>query len=102
MALPLPDPFLGCDIILFLAFCSIFVALLLRRTALGWVVRRLSVTEEAAALPELETAQTQAKITTAALDVVREHLDGLSATEHTEAAAEVVQEYEVCADRAST
>ena len=35
------------------------------------------------------------------MEAVREHLDGANATEHTEAAAELVQEYEVRADRAS-
>ncbi|WP_043837802.1 Na+/H+ antiporter [Muricoccus aerilatus] len=100
-ALALPDPFPGRDIILFLAFCSIFVTLVIQGTTLGWVVRRLGVTEEVTALPEPETAQARSEITTAALEAVREHLDGAEATEHTEAAAELVQEYEVRADRAS-
>ncbi|WP_043359251.1 Na+/H+ antiporter [Belnapia sp. F-4-1] len=100
-ALALPEPFPGRDIILFLAFCSIFVTLVIQGTTLGWVVRRLGVTEEVATLPEPETAQARAEITTAALEAVREHLDGPEVTEHTDAAAEVVQEYEIRADRAS-
>jgi CPA1 family monovalent cation:H+ antiporter len=100
-ALALPEQFPGRDIILFLAFCSIFVTLVIQGTTLGWVVRRLGVTEEVTALPEPETAQARAEITTAALGVIREHMDGPEETEHTEAAAELVQEYEVRADRAS-
>jgi CPA1 family monovalent cation:H+ antiporter len=100
-ALALPEAFPGRDIILFLAFCSIFVTLVIQGTTLGWVVRRLGVTEEVTTLPEPETAQARAEITTAALEAVREHLESPEATEHTETAAEVVQEYEVRADRAS-
>jgi len=100
-ALALPEAFPGRDIILFLAFCSIFVTLVIQGTTLGWVVRRLKIIEEESALPEPETAQARAEIATAALDAVRQHLDGAEATEHTEAATELVQEYEVRADRAS-
>ncbi|MBI0539565.1 Na+/H+ antiporter [Roseomonas sp. KE2513] len=100
-ALALPEPFPGRDIILFLAFCSIFVTLVVQGTTLGWFVQWLGVTEEVTTLPEPETAQARAEITTAALDAIREHLDSPEATEHTEAAAELVQEYEVRADRAS-
>ena len=99
-ALALPEPFPGRDIILFLAFCSIFVTLVIQGTTLGWVVRRLGIEVEGT-LPEPETAQARAEIATAALEVVRQHLDAPEATEHTEAAAELVQEYEVRADRAS-
>ena len=100
-ALALPEAFPGRDIILFVAFCSIFVTLVIQGTTLSWVVRRLGITEEVAALPEPETAQARAEITTAALEAVREHLDGPEATEHTEAATELVQEYEVRVERAS-
>ena len=100
-ALALPEPFPGRDIILFLAFCSIFVTLVIQGTTLGWVVRRLGVIEEETALPEPETAQARAEIAAASLEAVREHLDGPETTEHTEAAAEMVQEYEVRAERAS-
>lgn len=100
-ALALPEAFPARDIILFLAFCAIFVTLVIQGTTLGWVVRHLGVTEEATALPEPETAQTRAEITMAALEAVREHLDSPEATEHTEAATELVQEYEVRAERAS-
>jgi NhaP-type Na+/H+ or K+/H+ antiporter len=100
-ALALPDPFPGRDIILFLAFCSIFVTLVFQGTTLGWLVRRLGVTEEETALPEPETAQARAEISAAALDAVRQHQDSPEAPEHTAAAAELVQEYEVRAERAS-
>ena len=100
-ALALPEPFPGRDIILFLAFCSIFVTLVIQGTTLGWLVRQLGVIEEVTALPEPETAQARAEITTAALAAVQEHLDGAEPTKHTEAAAELVQEYEVRAERAS-
>ncbi|MFC0386374.1 Na+/H+ antiporter [Muricoccus vinaceus] len=100
-ALALPEPFPGRDIILFLAFCSIFVTLVIQGTTLGWVVRRLGVVEEESALPEPETALARAEIATAALEAVRQHLDSTEITEHTEAAAELVQEYEVRAERAS-
>ncbi|SDB73061.1 Na+/H+ antiporter [Belnapia rosea] len=100
-ALALPEAFPGRDIILFLAFCSIFVTLVIQGTTLGWVVGRLGVTEEESVLPEPETAEARAEIATAALEAVRQHLDGPKPTEHTEAATELVQEYEVRAERAS-
>jgi NhaP-type Na+/H+ or K+/H+ antiporter len=100
-ALALPDPFPGRDIILFLAFCSIFVTLVFQGTTLGWLVRRLGVTQDQTMLPEPETAQARAEIAAAALEAVRQHQDSPEATEHVEAAGELVQEYEVRADRAS-
>lgn len=100
-ALALPEAFPGRDIILFLAFCSIFVTLVIQGTTLGWVVRRLGVTEEERPLPEPETAEARAEIAAAALEAIQQHINGPMATEHTEAAIELVQEYEVRAERAS-
>jgi CPA1 family monovalent cation:H+ antiporter len=100
-ALALPETFPSRDIILFLAFCAIFVTLVIQGTTLGWVVRRFGVIEEQAALPEPETAQARAEIATAALKAVQQHLDHPKASEHSEAAAELVQEYEVRAERAN-
>ena len=100
-ALALPEPFPARDTILFLAFCSIFVTLVLQGTTLGWVVRRLGVIEDDTTLPEPDTAQARSDIATAALDAVRRELDGPDGSEHAEAAAELIREYEVRADRAN-
>jgi CPA1 family monovalent cation:H+ antiporter len=100
-ALALPEPFPARDTILFLAFCSIFVTLVIQGTTLGWVVRRLGVIEDDSTLPEPDTAQARSDIATAALDAVRRELDGPDGSEHAEAAAELIREYEVRADRAS-
>lgn len=101
-ALALPESFPGRDLILFLAFCSIFVTLVVQGTSLGWVVKRLGLTEHDP-LPEPETGQARAEMAVAALEAVRQHLDTETAasSEQVEAAAELVQEYEVRAERAS-
>lgn len=100
-ALALPGDFPSRDVIVFLAFCAIFATLVLQGTTLGWVIRRLGAEEKETSLPEPETAQARAEIAAAALDAVREHVDGAPATEHAEAAAEVVSEYEARVERAS-
>ena len=100
-ALALPTQFPGRDIIIFLAFCSILATLVLQGTTLSWVVRRLKVVEAEASAPEPETAQARSEIAGAALDAVKAHLDEGTATEHSQAAAELVDEYEVRAERAS-
>ena len=100
-ALALPNQFPGRDIIIFLAFCSILATLVLQGTTLGWVVRRLNVTEPEATIPEPETSLARAEIAEAARDAVKAHLQDGAPTEHTEAAAELVQEYEVRVERAS-
>ena len=99
-ALALPAKFPGRDIIVFLAFCAIFATLVLQGTTLGWVIRHLGIEEQEAKLPEPDTAQARADITAASLEAVRTHLDS-NASEHSEAAAELVDEYEVRAERAS-
>lgn len=101
-ALALPEGFPGRDLILFLAFCSIFVTLVIQGTSLGWVIRRLGLTEPET-LPEPDTAQARAEMATAALEAVRQHLDdaNIDRDEQAEAAAELVEEYEVRAERAS-
>jgi NhaP-type Na+/H+ or K+/H+ antiporter len=100
-ALALPEQFPSRDIILFLAFCSIFVTLVLQGTTLGWLIRRIGLNEEDTPLPEPDTAHARAEIATAALEAVKEQLEGDQNGEHTQAAAELVQEYEVRAERAS-
>ena len=98
-ALALPENFPERDIILFLTFSAIVATLIVQGTTLGWLVRRLDVTEEAASLPEPETAQARAEIAAAALEAVKQHQD--VASPHVEAAGELLQEYEVRAERAS-
>jgi monovalent cation/hydrogen antiporter len=100
-ALALPAQFPGRDLIVFLAFCAILATLVLQGTTLGLVIRKLGVEEGEATLPEPETAQAHAESMVAALDAVKEHLGESGAPEHTEAAAELVQEYEVRAERTS-
>lgn len=101
VALSLPVGFPGRDIIVFLAFCAIFATLVLQGTTLGWVLRRLNVEEPVAMIPELETAQLRAEIAGAARDAVKAHVDTNESTQHSKAATELVDEYEVRADRAS-
>jgi monovalent cation/hydrogen antiporter len=98
-ALALPARFPGRDIIIFLALCSIFATLVLQGTTLGWLVRRLKVTEPEATVPEPETVQARAEIAGAARDAVKAHLEDGAETEHSAAAAELVEEYEVRAER---
>ena len=99
-ALALPLRFPGRDLIVFLAFCAIFATLVVQGTTLGWVIRRLGLEEEDSVLPAPDTAQVRAELAAASLDAVQEHLDD-DASEHGEAAAELVDEYQVRADRAS-
>lgn len=101
-ALALPEHFPGRDLILFLAFCAICATLLFQGTTLGWLVGRLGVVEDKPVLPEPETAEARADIATAALEAVRERLGDAGGTDdQASAAAELVQEYEVRAERAS-
>lgn len=101
-ALALPAQFPGRDLIVFLAFCAILATLVLQGTTLGWVIQRADVIEPETTLPEPDTAQARAEITGAALDAVKAQLGNEHAPdEHKEAAAELVQEYEVRAERAN-
>jgi len=99
-ALALPLRFPGRDIIVFLAFCAIFATLVIQGTTLGWVILRLGLEEESSSLPEPDTAQARAELAAASLEAVEEHLDA-DASEHGEAAAELVEEYKVRAERAN-
>jgi CPA1 family monovalent cation:H+ antiporter len=99
-ALALPLRFPGRDLIVFLAFCAIFATLVVQGTTLGWVIRRLGLEEDDTTLPEPDTAQARAELATASLEAVQEHL-GSDTSEHGEAAAELVEEYKVRAERAS-
>ena len=98
-ALALPVRFPGRDLIVFLAFCAIFATLVIQGTSLGWIIRRMGLEEEDTTLPEPDTAQARAEIAAASLDAVQEHLDS-DASEHGEAAIELVDEYKVRAERA--
>lgn len=100
-ALALPIHFPGRDIIIFLAFCSILATLILQGTTLGWVVRRLGVIEPELTVPEPDTSQARAEIAEAALDAVKAQLEDGTQSEQTEAASELIQEYEMRAERAS-
>ena len=85
----------------FLAFGAIFATLVVQGTTLGWVIPKLGAEEKETPLPEPETAQARAEIAAAARDAVKEHVDSDPATEHGEAAAEVVSEYEARVERAN-
>ena len=100
-ALALPAQFPGRDIIIFLALCSIFATLVLQGTTLGWLVRRLNLVEAEATAPGSETVHARAEMAGAARDAVKAHLAEGADTEHSAAAAELVDEYEVRAERAS-
>ena len=101
VALSLPTEFPGRDIIVFLAFCAIFATLVLQGTTLGWVLRYFKVEEPKAVLLEPETAQLRAEVASAARDAVKAQLDKGVVTEQSEAATDLVDEYEVRAERAS-
>jgi Na+/H+ antiporter len=98
-ALALPIRFPGRDIIVFLAFCAIFATLVVQGTTLGWMIRRLGLEQEDTALPEPEAVQARAELAAASLDAVREHLDK-DKSDKGEAATELVEEYELRAERA--
>ena len=100
-ALALPARFPGRDLIVFLAFCSIFATLVIQGTTLGWLVRRLGIAEAEEEQPEPDRARARADIAAAALDAVKSHLDPGADPAHAEAAADLVEEYELRARRAS-
>ena len=100
-ALALPAQFPARDLIVFLAFCAIFVTLVLQGTTLGWLVQKLGVGEAVATAPKAEEARARAEIADAALDAVKGHLGDAGSAEHTAAAAELVDEYELRSERAS-
>ena len=100
-ALALPVHFPGRDIILFLSFCAILATLVLQGTTLGWLIVKLDVIEVDTAEAEANVAAVRAEVSAAALDAVREHVGEEGLDEHTEAAADLVEEYEARADLAS-
>jgi CPA1 family monovalent cation:H+ antiporter len=100
-ALALPAQFPRRDLIVFLAFCAIFATLVLQGTTLGWLVQKLGVVETEPDAPPQEETLARAEIADAALGAVKAHLGDAGSAEHTAAAAELVDEYEVRADRAS-
>ena len=98
-ALALPMRFPGRDIIVFLAFCAIFATLVLQGTTLGWVIRRFGVEEADTPAVEPETAKLRAELALASRDAVQQHADEHLPQEHAEAAAELVDELNVQAER---
>ncbi len=100
-ALALPAQFPGRDIILFLSFCAILATLVLQGTTLGWLIRRLDVTEKDTAEADANVAAVRAEVSAAALDAVKGHVGSQGLDEHTDAAAELIEEYEARADLAS-
>lgn len=100
-ALALPASFPGRDLIVLLAFCAILATLVVQGTTLGWLIDRLGVTEPEAGPITPEATQVRAAIATAALGAVKEHLGTSGLAEHTEAAGELVGEYETRAERAA-
>ncbi|WP_185829256.1 Na+/H+ antiporter [Sphingomonas ginkgonis] len=99
-ALALPLRFPGRDIIVFLAFCAILATLIVQGTTLGVVVRRLGLQEDDTLLPEPEMTQARAELATAALGAVQRQSDK-DGPSNTGAAAELLDEYKVRAERAS-
>lgn len=100
-ALALPAQFPGRDIILFLSFCAILATLVLQGTTLGWLIVRTNVVEADTAQADADIALARAQVSVAALEAVKEHVGEQGLPEHTEAAAELVQEYEVRAELAA-
>lgn len=100
-ALALPSNFPARDVIVFLAFCSIFATLIVQGTTLGWLVRKLEVIEPEQAAAEPAEALARAEIADAALEVVKEHLEPQASPEHSTAASALVDEYEARAERAA-
>ena len=101
-ALALPLGFPGRDLIVFLSFCSIFATLVVQGTTLGWLVRRVGAAEPQTPGLDPTTAQVRAEIATAARDAVKSRLQAeKEAPGPAGAAAQLVDEYEVRAERAS-
>lgn len=100
-ALALPAAFPGRDIILFLAFVAILATLVVQGTTLAWLIRRLDVVEADTAEADAVVAQARADVSAAALEAVKGHVGEAGTPELTNAAGELVQEYEVRAQLAS-
>jgi len=100
-ALALPSSFPARDVIVFLAFCSIFATLIVQGTTLGWLVRKLEVIEPEQVAAEPAEALARAEIADAALDAVKERLDPHASQAHSAAASALVDEYEARAERAT-
>lgn len=101
-ALALPAQFPGRDLIVFLAFCAIFATLVFQGTTLGWLIKKLGVLEAVPDTIAPQEATARAEIAQAALGAVQAHLGDQGAEEHTVAASQLVQEYEVRSQRAQT
>lgn len=97
-ALALPMRFPGRDIIVFLAFCAILATLVLQGTTLGPLIRRLGVTEPEVEGVDQEQTAMRREVSEAALTAVQEHVND---PEHSEAATDLVAEYQDRADLAA-
>jgi Na+/H+ antiporter len=100
-ALALPTGFPKRDVIVLLAFCAIFVTLILQGTTLRWVVQKLDIMEPEQPYLEPEEAKTRAEIADAALETVKAHLVPDASAEDSAAATALVGEYETRAERAT-
>lgn len=100
-ALALPSKFPARDVIVFLAFCSIFATLIVQGATLGWLVRKLEVIELEQVSAEPAEALARAEIADAALEAIKENLEPRADSQHTVATAALVNEYEARADRAA-
>lgn len=100
-ALALPVQFPGRDIILFLSFCAILATLVLQGTTLGWLIVKLGVKEADTAEADADVAAVRAEVSAAALEAVKEHVGESGSPDLTEAAGELVQEYEARAELAA-
>ena len=97
-ALALPGDFPGRDLIVFLAFGAILFTLVVQGGTLGWLIGRLGVVEpEEQVAQRQDTVRTRAELADASLDAVRTQSE---AGEHGGAAGELLNEYEVKAERA--
>jgi Na+/H+ antiporter len=99
-ALALPSNFPARDVIVFLAFCSIFATLIVQGTTLGWLIRKLEVLQPELVAAEPAEALARAEIADAAFEAVKQHLESHANPEHSAAASAIVDEYEAKAERA--
>jgi CPA1 family monovalent cation:H+ antiporter len=76
-ALALPLDFPQRDLLVFLAFCAILATLILQGTTLGWVIRRLGVTEARPAGMPAHEAAVRRQIARATLDEIERRTEDI-------------------------